>query len=608
MRGAIGRHSSWAAFVVLALVACGDEAGPDDGDMGAARDGAIDGSFGRDGDVQRDATIDGEIGDDAAIDDDADIDIEGGPRRDGSQPLRDAGRPDPRDAAPEEDAAVEIDSGPLDAAMELDSATALDATTAPDTSTPPDAGTDTGSVVDAGSPPDARPAPDAAPPPDTGPMDAGPDPCIDVAPADRCAVEGGVCVGMTFEQCARNAVGCLVVTRTDCSATDQMCGTRPDGTVGCTPFACGNGMIDAAPPEMCDDGDRDPGDGCSATCQIEPGYRCSGTPSVCVPIPPNTTCAGAVPLTGTIMADVTTGGPRPTGALCGPGTGPALYYSLTVDPRTQVHVTATPDTAWDVTLHVLLDCAASGCLSLSDTAGAMPGTERVTVTNDTDAPITRIIAVAAASSGGGFTLSASANGIPFIAFAASCEAAPAPASITTHFTTGDDLITPFMPLPFAMPLLGTVETHFAVSINGLVQLHDAATGGSLSSSGANLTIPSPPIPNAFIAPFWDDLIVNIGGAVRSWVVGGAPTRKLVVEWMGAGFSGLSGASLRFQAQLYETTGVIELHYCSLMGSFLAVRGSGATIGIEDATGTGGRLVSFNTRDAVAPGQAFRFVP
>ncbi|MGI9019268.1 MAG: hypothetical protein ACR2G3_00975 [Solirubrobacterales bacterium] len=26
------------------------------------------------------------------------------------------------------------------------------------------------------------------------------------------------------------------------------------------------------------------GDGCSATCQIEPGYACTGSPSVCTPI------------------------------------------------------------------------------------------------------------------------------------------------------------------------------------------------------------------------------------------------------------------------------------------------------------------------------------
>jgi len=44
---------------------------------------------------------------------------------------------------------------------------------------------------------------------------------------------------------------------------------------------CGNGAKEGT--EACDDGDLDPGDGCSATCAVESGYTCTGTaPSVCV--------------------------------------------------------------------------------------------------------------------------------------------------------------------------------------------------------------------------------------------------------------------------------------------------------------------------------------
>lgn len=43
--------------------------------------------------------------------------------------------------------------------------------------------------------------------------------------------------------------------------------------------SCGNGTIDAG--EMCDDGDSAGGDGCSATCEIEPGFTCVGEPSSC---------------------------------------------------------------------------------------------------------------------------------------------------------------------------------------------------------------------------------------------------------------------------------------------------------------------------------------
>ncbi|MET0287747.1 MAG: Ig-like domain-containing protein [Polyangiales bacterium] len=43
---------------------------------------------------------------------------------------------------------------------------------------------------------------------------------------------------------------------------------------------CGDSGVD--PGEQCDDGNASDGDGCNATCQVEPGYSCSGVPSVCV--------------------------------------------------------------------------------------------------------------------------------------------------------------------------------------------------------------------------------------------------------------------------------------------------------------------------------------
>jgi fibro-slime domain-containing protein len=44
---------------------------------------------------------------------------------------------------------------------------------------------------------------------------------------------------------------------------------------------CGDGIMSG--PEACDDGNTVSGDGCSATCHIELGYKCSGSPSKCSP-------------------------------------------------------------------------------------------------------------------------------------------------------------------------------------------------------------------------------------------------------------------------------------------------------------------------------------
>ena len=44
---------------------------------------------------------------------------------------------------------------------------------------------------------------------------------------------------------------------------------------------CGDGVL--VLPELCDDGNTKAGDGCSATCKVELGFKCSGSPSVCTP-------------------------------------------------------------------------------------------------------------------------------------------------------------------------------------------------------------------------------------------------------------------------------------------------------------------------------------
>jgi len=47
------------------------------------------------------------------------------------------------------------------------------------------------------------------------------------------------------------------------------------------PEGCGDGMISGV--EACDDGNVEPGDGCSEACDEEPGFQCVGQPSTCTP-------------------------------------------------------------------------------------------------------------------------------------------------------------------------------------------------------------------------------------------------------------------------------------------------------------------------------------
>ncbi len=73
----------------------------------------------------------------------------------------------------------------------------------------------------------------------------------------------------------------------------------------CIPL-CGDGVI--TPPETCDDGKAPAnGDGCSSTCQTEPGWSCTGTPSVCT----QAVCGNGV---------------VETGESCDQGTSNGLFY------------------------------------------------------------------------------------------------------------------------------------------------------------------------------------------------------------------------------------------------------------------------------------------
>lgn len=77
-----------------------------------------------------------------------------------------------------------------------------------------------------------------------------------------------------------NGDGC----RGDCLAVEPGFSCNPPG-VPCHLMArCGDGAV--VFPELCDDADTVNGDGCNDLCMVEIGFKCDGSPSVCVP----TTC------------------------------------------------------------------------------------------------------------------------------------------------------------------------------------------------------------------------------------------------------------------------------------------------------------------------------
>jgi cysteine-rich repeat protein len=81
----------------------------------------------------------------------------------------------------------------------------------------------------------------------------------------------------TYENRAYGVIGVTRIDTTFDPSDDAP--ARAGVTVG---SLCGDGLVEGA--ETCDDGNNNSGDGCSASCQIEPGYGCVGTPSVCTSI------------------------------------------------------------------------------------------------------------------------------------------------------------------------------------------------------------------------------------------------------------------------------------------------------------------------------------
>jgi fibro-slime domain-containing protein len=111
-----------------------------------------------------------------------------------------------------------------------------------------------------------------------------------VEPYHSCPVEGMPCIseivcgdGMIGpgEACDdKNTVsgdGCSA----KCNLVEKGFNCRVPGVACSRVFLCGDGTPD--PNEGCDDGGKMDGDGCDAKCRVEPGFKCSGTPSACSP-------------------------------------------------------------------------------------------------------------------------------------------------------------------------------------------------------------------------------------------------------------------------------------------------------------------------------------
>jgi hypothetical protein len=199
----------------------------------------------------------------------------------------------------------------------------------------------------------------------------------------------------------------------------------------------------------------------------------------------------------------------------------------------------------------------------------------------------------------GYTVTRMAGG-------ASCDT---PDSWTDTGLAGDDstLDAP-EPLPFSLSFYGDRVTHWSAASNGFAELWN--TDSEIpSDSYRNEMLPTREVNGSIVAPFWDDLFIVPGASVRTATLGTAPARRFVIEWNNVSTIDRD-ETLRFQVKFFETSNVIEFHYCSLTTRGMGTRHTGdqATVGMQNLSQTVATNVSHNAVNAVETGLLLRFTP
>jgi len=153
-------------------------------------------------------------------------------------------------------------------------------------------------------------------------------------------------------------------------------------------------------------------------------------------------------------------------------------------------------------------------------------------------------------------------------------------------TLGDDNYTPSIPIGFDFPFYESQYSELVITSNGLIMFG----GGSIERN--NTFLPDELSPNNLIAVWWDDLDLRLVGHV--FYYHDAANSRFIVSFISVpNYSSEGGTgALTFQAILYDD-GRILLQY-KHMDPGIDVSGlAGATIGVEDPSGTDGLTIVYN---------------
>lgn len=159
-------------------------------------------------------------------------------------------------------------------------------------------------------------------------------------------------------------------------------------------------------------------------------------------------------------------------------------------------------------------------------------------------------------------------------------------------------------LPFPFVFYGESYDRLYIGANGIIGFNPL---GLETSSNANM--PNAANPNAIIGPYWDNLNPASRGTVYYGVVGQEPNRRAVISWVGVPRNSTPTATLTFQAILEEESNQIIFHYSEVQPKTSRGGAKGATVGIENHTGTAAAKYTFDGSPSVLTNeQALLFLP
>ena len=174
----------------------------------------------------------------------------------------------------------------------------------------------------------------------------------------------------------------------------------------------------------------------------------------------------------------------------------------------------------------------------------------------------------------------------------------APANQTLAGMAGDNVSTK-IPLPFAFPFYGQVFYEAWIDSNGYVSFVDP--GGSHPYTGTG-NVPQVTTPNAVVAPFWDDLVVDASASVRTALTGTGGAARFTIEWNNVYRKANSSHRVSFETIL-APDGTVTNNYAGLDSD--AEKGASAVVGIEAPSGESGLIYS-RSQPALQNGRAVVF--